>query len=89
MIEDIYSQKIVGAEVYAEETGKNAAILLERSLINEKAAQSQPVLHSDNGTPMKSFTLRSKKYDLNLTSSYNRPRVSNDNPYSEALFRTV
>ncbi len=38
---------------------------------------------------MKSQTLRSKMYELNLTSSYSRPRVSNDNPYSEALFRTV
>ena len=56
-----------------------AAALLERKL----------VLHSDNGAPMKSLTLCSKMHDLNLTSSYSRPRVSNDNPYSEALFRTI
>jgi len=89
MIEDIYSRKIVGAEVYAQERGEDAAALLERALLNEKSRHSQLALHSDNGAPMKSFTLRSKMYELNLTSSYSRPRVSNDNPYSEALFRTV
>ncbi len=89
MIEDIYSRKIVGAEVYAKETGEDAAKLLERTVINEKCSQEQLILHSDNGAPMKSQTLRSKMYELNLTSSYSRPRVSNDNPYSEALFRTV
>lgn len=47
------------------------------------------VLHSDNGSPMKSFTMRSKLDDLGITPSYSRPQVSNDNPYSEALFRTV
>jgi len=89
MIEDIYSRKIVGAEVYEKETGEDAARLLERSVLIEKCTQEQLILHSDNGAPMKSQTLRSKMYELNLTSSYSRPRVSNDNPYSEALFRTV
>lgn len=89
MIEDIYSRKIVGAEVYEQESGEDAAELLERSLLKEKAMHQSLVLHSDNGAPMKSRTLRSKMYDLNLTSSYSRPRVSNDNPFSEALFRTV
>lgn len=89
MIEDIYSRKIVGAEVYEQESGEDAAALLERSLLKEKIMYNPLVLHSDNGAPMKSLTLRSKMYDLNLTSSYSRPRVSNDNPYSEALFRTV
>ena len=47
------------------------------------------VLHSDNGAPMKSSTLLSKLYDLGITPSRGRPRVSNDNPYSESLFRTL
>lgn len=89
MIEDIYSRKIVGTDVYEKETGEDAAKLLERTVLNEKCSQEHLVLHSDNGAPMKSQTLRSKMYELNLTSSYSRPRVSNDNPYSEALFRTV
>ncbi|WP_404822125.1 transposase, partial [Pseudomonas khavaziana] len=47
------------------------------------------VLHSDNGAPMKSVTLLSKMYELGITPSRGRPRVSNDYPYSESLFRTL
>ncbi|MBN0668784.1 transposase, partial [Pseudomonas aeruginosa] len=47
------------------------------------------VLHSDNGAPMKSLTLLSKMHDLGITPSRGRPRVSNDNAYAEALFRTA
>lgn len=89
MIEDIYSRKIVGWEVHLNETGEQAAELLERSTWAEKCTQQDLVLHSDNGAPMKSLTLQSKMYDLGVISSRSRPRVSNDNPYSESLFRTV
>lgn len=47
------------------------------------------VLHSDNGAPMRSFTLLAKMQDLGVISSYSRPRVNNDNPYSGSLFNTV
>ena len=47
------------------------------------------VLHSDNGAPMKSMTMKAKLVDLEIIGSYSRPRVSNDNPFSESLFRTV
>jgi len=50
---------------------------------------SPPVLHQDNGAPQKGFTLRAKLEALGVTTSYSRPHVSDDNPYSEALFRTV
>lgn len=89
MIEDIYSRKIVGWEVYDRESGDDAAQLLERSVWSEKAIKSQVVLHSDNGSPMKSYTLRAKMEELGVVRSYSRPSVSNDNPYSESLFRTV
>ena len=89
MMEDIYSRKIVGWEVYDRESGDDAATLLERSVWIEQCVKSQLVLHSDNGAPMKSFTLRAKMHELGVTRSYSRPRVSNDNPYSESLFRTV
>ena len=55
----------------------------------EKCLRSQLVLHSDNGSPMKSMTMQSKMVDLGVASSRSRPRVSNDNAYSESLFRTV
>lgn len=88
MIVDIYSRKIVGWEVWPEETGELAAILVEKSIMNEKIRGNPLVLHSDNGSPMKSFTLKAKLESLGVMSSFSRPRVSNDNPYSESLFRT-
>jgi len=89
MIEDIYSRKVVGWEVHYNETGEQAAALLERSVWAEKCLKKDLVLHSDNGAPMKSLTMRAKMYDLGVITSRSRPRVSNDNPYSESLFRTV
>ena len=89
MIEDIYSRKVVGWEVHYNETGEQAAALLERSVWAEKCLKKNLVLHSDNGAPMKSLTMRAKMYDLGVVTSRSRPRVSNDNPYSESLFRTV
>ncbi len=89
LIEDIYSRKAVGWEVYDVESGEKAAALLQRSVIGEQCLREPLVLHSDNGAPMKSVTLLSKMYDLGITPSRGRPRVSNDNPYSESLFRTL
>ena len=58
MIEDVYSRKIVGWEVYDHESGVLAAQLLERTLISENALHTGVVLHSDNGAPMKAKTMR-------------------------------
>lgn len=89
LIEDIYSRKIVGYEVYDKEAGDLAARLLERTLLIENAIGAGVVLHSDNGAAMKSQTLRMKAYELGVLTSYSRPRVSNDNPFAESVFRTV
>jgi putative transposase len=89
LIEDIFSRKGVGWEVHGEESGDNAAVLLQRSVLRERCLHQPLVLHSDNGAPMKSTTLLSKMYDLGITPSRGRPRVSNDNPFSESLFRTL
>ena len=89
LFEDIYSRKAVGWEVYAEESGELAAGLVQRSVMAEQCWRQPLVLHSDNGAPMKSSTLLAKLYDLGITPSRGRPRVSNDNPYSESLFRTL
>jgi putative transposase len=88
MFVDIFSRKIVGWEVWTEETGELAAKLVEKSIMNEKIRGTPLILHSDNGGPMKSFTLKAKLESLGVMSSFSRPRVSNDNPYSESLFRT-
>ena len=89
MIADIYSRKIIAAEIFTSESGENAAELLQRAVWNEKCSSRNIVLHSDNGGPMRSYTLLAKMYARGVLSSYSRPRVSNDNPYSESLFRTL
>lgn len=89
LVEDIYSRNIVGWEVHERESGELAAELMQRTVMAEHCLRTPLVLHSDNGSPMKSFTLQSKLVELGITSSHSRPRVSNDNAFSESLFRTL
>jgi len=89
MIKDFFSRKIVGAAVYAQELGEHAADLLQRTTWSEKRVNKKVVLHSDNGALMRSYTMLAKMHDLGVISSYSRPRESNDNPYSESLFKAV
>jgi len=89
LVEDIYSRKIVGWEVHDSENGEFAAELMQQTVLAEHCFRTPLVLHSDNGSPMKSYTLQSKLADLGITASHSRPRVSNDNAYSESLFRTL
>ena len=89
MVMDIYSRKIVGWQIHDVESSAYAADLIEDIVRREKIDKNQLVIHSDNGSPMKGATLRAKMIDLEITPSYSRPRVSNDNPYSESLFKTV
>ena len=88
MIIDIFSRKIVGWEVWEEETGEHANELIEQAVMAEGARKNLLVLNSDNGSPMKASTMKAKLEMLGVAASYSRPRVSNDNPYSESLFRT-
>jgi putative transposase len=89
LIMDIFSRKIVGWEVHNHEGGEEAAELMQRTVLAERCFRKPLVLHSDNGSPMKSQTMRTKLYDLGVIPSHSRPRVSNDNPFSESLFRTL
>jgi putative transposase len=89
MIVDVYSRKITGWEVQPVETGELAAELLQRAVLAERCQLKPPVLHADNGGPQRGSTLRARMDALGITPSFSRPRVSNDNPYSEALFRTL
>ena len=89
LFEDIFSRKIVGADVYDTESGDDAKQLFQRVLINESITGQPLVLHADNGAPMKSQTFRAKLDELGVTASHSRPRVSDDNPYAESLFRTL
>jgi putative transposase len=89
LIEDIFSRFPVGWEVHEEETGELAAELVQRSVLAQRCATRLLVLHSDNGAPMKSYSLKAKMEALGIVASHSRPRVSNDNPFSESLFRTL
>jgi putative transposase len=88
---DLYSRKIVGSEVFAEENADNSNTLLQRAYLSENiATQRSPlVLHGDNGSPLKAATVLGLMHQLEITPSHSRPRVSNDNAFSEALFRTT
>jgi putative transposase len=88
MIIDIFSRKIVGWEVFLSESSDNARGVLERAVLAEHVVQQLLVLHADNGSTFKAATLLEKLRDMNIEASFSRPRVSSDNPYSEALFRT-
>ena len=89
LVEDVFSRYGVAWEVHEVESGEHAAELFTRAVIKEECYKKPLVLHSDNGAPMKSFTLRAKLQELGIATSFSRPRVSNDNPYSESLFRTL
>lgn len=86
---DVYSRKLVAWEVHEKESSAYASELVQRGVMREQCLLKPLVLHSDNGTPMKGSTLRVKLQELGVTTSYSRPRVSNDNPYVESLFKTV
>ena len=89
MIIDIFSRYGVAWEVCEAESGEEASKLMSRAVLSENCLHKPLVLHSDNGAPMKSLTLKSKLEDLGIIASFSRPRASNDNPYSEAMFRTL
>ena len=90
MIIDLFSRDIVGWEVWAEESAEHASELIRRTCISQRRLSTQPtVLHSDNGSPMKGATMLQTLYDLGITPSNSRPRVSNDNAYAESIFKTL
>jgi len=88
MIVDVFSRKIVGWEVFDRESSSNAAGFIHKAVLAQGCILQPLVLHSDNGSPQKGSTLTAKLESLGIMASFSRPRVSNDNPYSEALFRT-
>ena len=89
LIMDIYSRKIVGWEIHTEELADHASVLARRTYRREKVNGGGLVLHSDNGPPMKGATMLSTLRKLGVITSFSRPSVSDDNPYSESLFRTL
>lgn len=66
-----------------------AATLIERATREQQVSRDALVLHADNGGPMKGSTMLATLHKLGVLASFSRPRVSDDNPYAEALFRTL
>ena len=91
LILDLFSRKIVGAEVHESDDSDHAAHLVRRTALAESIAawDTKPVLHGDNGSTLKATTVLTMLNWLGIKPSYSRPRVSDDNPFSEALFRTA
>jgi len=83
---DIYSRYIVGCAVHASES----AVLAAEMMTDTFALHGTPqVVHADRGTSMTSKTVAALLADLEVTRSHSRPRVSNDNPFSEGWFKTL
>jgi putative transposase len=91
LILDLYSRKIVGWEVHANDDSNHAAHLVRRTALAEgiAAMAAKPVLHGDNGSTLKATTVLAMLNWLGVKPSYSRPRVSDDNAYAESLFRTA
>ncbi len=89
MVVDVWSRKILGWAVHDSESMDFAAELVERTCDDAGADPAGWVLHSDNGGPMKGSTMLATLQRLGVVASFSRPRVSDDNPFSEALFRTL
>jgi transposase InsO family protein len=88
LIIDLYSRKIVGWEVHERECAEYAAGVVRRAVLAEGCVDKPLVLHADNGSPQKGSALRTTLEALGVLPSYSRPRVSDDNAFSEAVFRT-
>lgn len=89
LIVDVFSRAIVGWEIHPNESSEHASDLIAKACIRHKVRRDQLVLHSDNGSPMKGATMLATLQKLGVVPSFSRPSVSDDNPYSEALFRTL
>ena len=86
---DIFSRKIIGWQVYDVESSALAGEVMRDICLREDIRPNQVVLHSDNGSPMKGATMLGTLQALGVMPSFSRPSVSNDNPYSESLFKTM
>ena len=89
LILDMFSRLIVAWEVWETERAEYAEQLVRRAVLAQGVSGRPLILHSDNGSPMKAATFLATLEKLGIHSSFSRPRVSNDNPYSESLFKTL
>lgn len=89
LVVDVWSRKIVGWQVHETESKELAATLINDIAAGTDVDLAGWILHADNGGPMKGSTMVATLQRLGVIPSFSRPRVSDDNPFSEALFRTM
>ena len=89
VILDLFSRYVVGWMVARHENAHLAERLLAATCAKQGITPHQLTIHADRGAPMRSTLVALLFSDLGITASHSRPRVSNDNPFSEAQFRTV
>ena len=87
LFEDVWSRLIAAWEVHSYESGEVASEIMKS--LHRRQSLEGVHLHSDNGSPMKSATMLATLQKLGVAPSFSRPQVSNDNPYTESLFRTL
>lgn len=86
---DVFSRKIVGWEIYDCESAEHSSRLLAKICLAEGIQKNQIAVHADNGGPMKGATMLVTMQRQGVVPSFSRPSVSNDNPFSESLFKTL
>ena len=89
VILDVYSRYVVGWMIAERETAELAEVLIAETCAKEGIAPDQLTLHADRGSAMTSKCVAHLLADLGVTKTHSRPQVSNDNPFSEAQFKTV
>ncbi len=89
LIVDIFSRFIMGWEIHESEEAKAAREFVDRVCVEHGIERDTLILHSDNGSPMKNGTMLATLQRLGVVGSFSRPNVSNDNAYSESLFKTL
>jgi len=86
---DLFSRYVVGWLLATNESASLAARLVSETCAKQNVREGDLTIHADRGTAMTSKTLAEKLIDLGVKKTHSRPRVSNDNPFSEAQFRTL
>jgi putative transposase len=89
VILDVFSRYAVGWMVAARESAVLAEKLISATCAKQGISRGQLTIHADRGSSMTSKPVALLLADLGVTQSHSRPHVSNDNPYSEAQFKTL
>jgi len=89
VVMDIFSRYIVGWLIAERESEVLAGQLMRESCRKEQVGRDQLTIHADRGAPMTAKSMGQLMDDLGVNKSHSRPYTSNDNPYSEAQFKTM